>query len=233
LRLAAILLALFLTSAIIRPGAVDADFPAAELSPQLVFECLPDRSVSVELRWASSYQGPQWLDVSLFDNAFAPGTFAGFGPLPVAATSFATPGLAGGAVYFARVNTLTTGGWAASPTLIFATPNDCPSTHLPPGISAGPEGCPDGCVWTDRLDYASYAAGELVHYCFYLPVAGGVRIITLKPDGTTLVVVDGFVNGTSGCAGPFLAAEPFGLRTVLMYGGSADMPVSQWHFVVR
>jgi hypothetical protein len=225
------LLALFLTGAIVSSPQAEAAFPAAELSPHLVFECLPDRSVSVELRWASSFQGPQWLDVSLFDNAFAPGTFAGFGPLPAAATSFATPGLVGGAVYFARVNTLTPDGWAASSTLIFATPADCPSTHLPPGISAGPEGCPDGCVWTDRPDFAAYAAGELVHYCFYRPAPGHVRIVTFKPDATLLVVVDGYVGGTSGCAGPFLAAEPFGLRTVLMYAG--DAPVAQWHFVVR
>jgi hypothetical protein len=212
--------------------SADAAFPAAELSPNLVFHCQPDQTVSAVLRWESSFQGVQWLDVSLFDNAFAVGTFAGFGPLTAAATAFETPGLAGGAVYYARVNTLTSGGWASSPTLIFATPADCPPSSVPLGLVVGPEHCPIACLWTERPDYDTYFAGELVTYCFFISLPADIRIVATKPDGQVLLV-EGFVNGTSGCAGPFQAAEPAGLRTVRLYAGPALILAAETLFYVR
>ena len=212
-----------------RVRGAEAAFPAAEFSPNLVFHCQPDQTVSAVLRWGSSFQGVQWVDISLFDNDFA-GTFAGFGPLPAAATEFETPGLAGGALYYARVNTLTFGGWEASPTLIFATPADCPPSSVPPGLVVGPEQCPIACLWTERPDYDTYFAGELVTYCFFISLPADIRIVVTKPDGQ-LVLVEGFADGASGCAGPFLAAAPLGLRTVQLH--VAGIPAAETHFFVR
>ena len=215
-----------------RIRGADAAFPAAELSPNLVFHCQPDQTVSVVLRWETSFQGAQWVDVSLFDNDFAAGTFAGFGAFAATTTEFETPGLAGGALYYARVNTLTSGGWASSPTLIFAMPADCPPSSIPPGLVLGPEHCPIACLWTERPDYDTYNLGELVNYCFFISLPADIRIVATKPDGQA-VLVEGFVNGTSGCAGPFQAAEPLGLRTVRLYAGPGLILAAETHFYVR
>jgi hypothetical protein len=46
----------------------------------------------------------QWLDLSLFDNGFAPGTFVGTGPLPASGASFLWPGILPGSVHYFRLN---------------------------------------------------------------------------------------------------------------------------------
>jgi hypothetical protein len=61
--------------------AARAQFPAAEISTGLVFECLPDNTIRTHFLWTPSQQGPQWLDLSLFDNGFALGTFLASGPM--------------------------------------------------------------------------------------------------------------------------------------------------------
>src|SRR5581483_7493837 len=174
------------------PPAVRAQSPAAEISTGLVFECLPDNTVRAHFLWTSSGQGEQWVDLSLFDNGFAPGTFLGAGPLPPGQTVFAWDGLIPNATHYLRVNTLTADGWFPSQTLIFSTPGDCPFAVQPPQAPATVN-CPDldlsqlsGCVWTMKPDFATYAIGERVDYCYFVSQPTDVRVVATKPDGTSL-----------------------------------------------
>jgi len=75
----------------------------------------------VTFLWTPSGAGPQWLDLSLFDNGFPPGYFVGVGPLPPQAWGFIWDGLQPGATHYLRVNTLSQGGWQSSETLAFTT----------------------------------------------------------------------------------------------------------------
>jgi hypothetical protein len=62
-------------------------------------------------------QGPQWLDVSLVNNGFAPGTFTSLGPISGNVGYQVAPSLGPrDAVHYWRINTLTAQGWVASPT---------------------------------------------------------------------------------------------------------------------
>lgn len=88
-------------------------------------ECLPDGRVRINVSWDSSGQGVQWVDLSLFNNGFAPGSFIGQGPLPSGQESFTWDGLLPGYTHFLRVNTNTGGGWLASNTLAFMTTSTC------------------------------------------------------------------------------------------------------------
>ena len=64
----------------------------------------------------------QRLDLSLFDNGFAGGTFIGAGPLWGSAQTFTWDGLLPGAVHYYRVNTKSAlGGWHPSGTYSFRT----------------------------------------------------------------------------------------------------------------
>lgn len=63
----------------------------------------------------------QWLDLTRFDNGFAPGTFVSAGPLTTTESSHVWDGLEPGARHFWRVNTLTYGGWMTSATGTFTT----------------------------------------------------------------------------------------------------------------
>ena len=81
-----------------------------------------DHSVRITFVWRASGAGPQWLDLSIFGNGFAPGSFVtapSFGP---GAWGFVWDGLLEGATHFARLNTLTRAGWMPSATLPFYTP---------------------------------------------------------------------------------------------------------------
>lgn len=78
-------------------------------------------SVSTTLSWAPSRRGEQWLDISLFNNGFIPGTFIGIGPFPPETDAFVWRGLLPGIMHFLRVNTLSPYGWEPSQTVAFAT----------------------------------------------------------------------------------------------------------------
>jgi hypothetical protein len=78
-------------------------------------------TVLVTFSWQPSGAGSQWLDLSLLDNGFAPGTIVGVGPLPADASTFAWDGLVGGMTHYVRINTLTPAGWVPSQTLAFTT----------------------------------------------------------------------------------------------------------------
>jgi hypothetical protein len=214
-----------------------AAYPAADLNTGLVFDCLGDGKLSVDLRWASSNLGPQWVDLSTHDNDFAGGSFLGHGPLVSGGSALTWYGIEPRTRYFVRVNTLTYAGWFASPTMIFDSPADCHST-APPAHYPGPATCDGlrsdeltGCVWTDVGDWGSYDIGDNVTYCYYPTQPAEVQVIATKPDDTTLLVASGYANATTACIGPFQAWHPSGLRTVRFYGDGRLLDVK--HFYVE
>jgi hypothetical protein len=84
--------------------------------------CLPGGSVRMEVAWNPSGHGVQWLDLSLFNNNFAPGTFIGAGPLSPGQNVLFWDGLLPGRPHFIRVNTASPEGWTPTQTLSFTTP---------------------------------------------------------------------------------------------------------------
>src|SRR4051812_30704260 len=98
--LATILAFLFAAGVFLKaPTKAEADFPASDLSTSLVFDCLPGNQIRVHLQWATYGQGLQWVDLSVFNNDFAPGTFLSLGPLSPAQSSFAWDGLLPGVLH--------------------------------------------------------------------------------------------------------------------------------------
>ncbi len=226
-----------------RPAPAIAGYPAAELSSSLLFHCLPDATVRVDLRWTTNNVGAQWMDLSLFNNDFQAGTFQTQGPLPSTQTGTSWDGLTPNSWYVGRVNTLTPYGWFASQPLAFMTPLDCLSAgaataYYPPPTPASclnlpPTGQPNGCVWTARDDYLTYTVGEPVVYCYTVTQPMYVRIVAQRPDGSVTTITDHFDPGTGACIGPYQASFPLGLRTISMYGGPGYQLLSQTHFYVR
>jgi hypothetical protein len=100
-------------------------------------QCLGPNEVRVGFTWTGYNEGPQWVDLSLSDNGFFPGTFVGLGPLASSQTSFTWDGILAGLTHFLRVNTLTAAGWSTSPTIAFTTRNDCQFVaQVAPGVGA-------------------------------------------------------------------------------------------------
>src|SRR6185295_7680755 len=88
--------------------------PGPALGPGIMIaQCLSTapNSVRVTFLWTPSRSGQQWLDLSVFNNGFAPGTFIGAGGFGQQVYGFIWPGLVQGTTHFARVNTLTNAGW--------------------------------------------------------------------------------------------------------------------------
>jgi hypothetical protein len=220
-----------------RTPPAQAAFPAADLHTGLVFDCLADGNLSVDLRWASSNTGPQWVDMSRFDNDFA-GGFFNHGPLISGSSSLTWYGLEASTWYFVRVNTLTANGWYPSTTMSFFTPADCHSFNPPAVTAPGTSTCPGlsnsyltGCVWSSRLDYGIFGLNEPVSFCYYVTQPADIRVIVVKPDNSTLLVTDGFSNATGACIGPFSSYFPLGERTIYLYGNGALLGES--HFYVQ
>ena len=90
----------------------------------MVSQCLSTdpNSVRVIFLWTPSQAGIQYLDLSAYNNDFAPGTFLGLGAFAPGAWGVVWDGLAQGTTHFARVDTLSATGWHASQTLAFYTP---------------------------------------------------------------------------------------------------------------
>jgi hypothetical protein len=93
--------------------------------------------VTVTFNWSSGLAGDQYLDLSIWNNGFAPGTFVGVGPVPSGGKSFTWYGLSRGATHFWRVNTATSAGWSASNTGSFATLSCIPPLKACIGHMAG------------------------------------------------------------------------------------------------
>jgi hypothetical protein len=64
----------------------------------------------------------QWVDLSLFDNGFRPGTFIGAGPLAGSESTFTWEGLLPEALHYWRVNSFVGGAWQPSQTGVLVTP---------------------------------------------------------------------------------------------------------------
>lgn len=157
-----------------RPAATPAGFPSASRQ-----YCTP--ALGVTFTWTSSGDGPQWLDLSLADNGFAPGTFVSVGPLAAGVAQFDWVGLAMGRVHFVRVNTLTAAGWQASPTASFVT-----------GVCAGP---------------SPAQLGAVIPYCNFTTLLGGFNWTPSQPSGLVQwldlsTYNNDFAPGTFVLAGP-------------------------------
>ncbi len=99
--------------------------PAPAQGPGImVAECaeVASNAVRVFFLWTPSRSGTQWLDLSVFNNGFAPGSFVTTGGLGPQAWGFVWTGILEGTTHFARVNTLTSAGWKPGDTLAFYTP---------------------------------------------------------------------------------------------------------------
>lgn len=100
-------------------------------------QCLSADQVRVVFSWTGYNEGPQWVDLSLTNNGFFPGTFVGLGPLASNQTTFTWDGILAGLTHYLRVNTLTSSGWSTSATLVFATRSDCQYvSQIPQGVGA-------------------------------------------------------------------------------------------------
>lgn len=107
------------------PSPAPSPPPAPAEGPGLmVAECrgAADHSARAIFLWTPSRAGTQWLDISIFNNGFAPGTFVAAGAFAPQSWGFVWDGLLQGTTHFARVNTLTAAGWMSSQTLAFYTP---------------------------------------------------------------------------------------------------------------
>ncbi len=95
------------------------------ISSPVVFEqhCSTARpgAASVTFHWAPADTAQQSLDLSLFNNDFAPGTFIASGPLPSGQAELTWDGLAERKTHYARINALTPTGWRPSPAVPFTT----------------------------------------------------------------------------------------------------------------
>ena len=107
------------------PSSAEAAYPGADFVNVISQECLPNNKVRITVTWVTYNQGHQWVDLSLFNNGFAWGTFLGAGPLPSWQSSLTWDGLISGYWHYLRVNTLTSWGWVPSHTIAFFTRTDC------------------------------------------------------------------------------------------------------------
>ncbi len=115
------------------PTATPAPNPAA--GPGIMqLECRGATADSVRafFLWNPSRSGPQWLDLSIFNDGFAPGRFVGVGGFPNAHWGFIWDGLRQGTTHYARINTLTSEGWKSGPVLEFFTPVCDAAAYEPP-----------------------------------------------------------------------------------------------------
>ena len=93
----------------------------------VTYSCTGGGRATVTFRWAptSSPGFFQFLDLTLFNNNFAPGTFLGLGPMAPIQQAQVWPGIIANAVHYFRVNTFTVFGWGPSQTGTFVA--QCPS----------------------------------------------------------------------------------------------------------
>jgi len=100
-------------------------------TPQLVnagtTECTPTSGRAAFAWTAVPGATGYWVDLSLDNNGFRPGTFVGNGPFK--STSITWDGVQPGITYYWRINALTESGWATSLTGTFVP---CGSTTLQP-----------------------------------------------------------------------------------------------------
>jgi hypothetical protein len=96
-----------------------------ETAFRLFEDCLPGRILRMRLQWLTLNAGTQYVDLSLLNNGWEDGTYAGSQALSPSTTSLIWAGLLQGEWHYLRVNTETSEGWQASTTIAFVTRSDC------------------------------------------------------------------------------------------------------------
>src|SRR4051812_29553762 len=99
--------------------------------------CNPDGTLSVMITWTAYNTGAQWLDLSLYNNGFAPGTFVGFGPVGPNVNFVTWTGILNNTTYYLRMNTQTSTAWYPSETISFTT-SPCPILATIPVVVPDP-----------------------------------------------------------------------------------------------
>ncbi len=132
-------LATLVWGAVPSPGAAQAA-PTVAVTGQTCSDAVPGR-VAVTFAWELGGARAQsvWLDLSLFDNGFAEGTYARVGPLSPGDSSFVWDGLLAEEPHYLRMYVLYADGWRAAPTVAFAT-GSCTSAV---GLSKVTQECDD------------------------------------------------------------------------------------------
>jgi hypothetical protein len=139
------------------------------------------------LSWIPSAPDETWLDVSLFDNGFQPGTFLGHGPHPSRSKHqvIEWEGLRPRAVHYYRINARVGSQWYEITRGVFETPD---------------------CIWVSRIACDEQSRVEVTLFVrppgiteMAVPIETWLDL-TLRPDG--------FRPGTFLGAGPFAVGEP-------------------------
>jgi hypothetical protein len=87
--------------------------PCTAVDLQSQQSCAADGRIEFSWKPSSLPVVEQWLDVTRFDNGFAPGTYSAAGPLAPDADTLEWDGLAGAAIFW-RLTMLTDDGWVYS-----------------------------------------------------------------------------------------------------------------------
>lgn len=125
----------------------------------------------------------QWLDLTIFDNGFQPGTFLGLGGMAGNVGLYQLPGLTPGLPHVWRINSLTAGGWVTSESGFFVP---CGG----PVLLWGPMSCKDHFNATLDFHWAPMAD------------SGSIQYVDLSSDPN-------FAPGNFAGAGPIAAGVAF------------------------
>jgi len=202
------------------PSSAEA-YPGADNFQVVGQDCLGPNNVRLYLQWTSYGFGPQWFDVSLQNNGFAPTTFVGAGPIASGQGNFVWEGFVPGARHYLRVNTLTQFGWSVSQTYQFVTQNCGFGGGGGGGFKNGPhcdgatwcagdpipsfcaqQGLYAGCIWVNRSynNPFAYTQGEAISICYWVPSPGYVYIQTTRtPTNGTTVNLNAYDDGNGDC----------------------------------
>ncbi len=173
---------------------------SAAAPPYVQFQSCAGGNLTAYIEWASTNTGQQWLDLSLSDYGFAPGTFLSAGPLTVSQRAYLWGSVLQNRTHYVRVNTLTAAGWQPGPTASFTT-GDCGRpvpARLDVALTTGCEGgmlvesfswttaTPIGLAqWLDlSTQNSGFAPGTFVSSELLVSVAATFRWAGLLPDAT-------------------------------------------------
>lgn len=216
--LAAFVVALPGNGASLAPPSAEA-YPGADNFQVVGQECLGVNNVRLHMQWTSYNLGPQWFDVSWYNNGWIWNTFVGTGPIASGQSTFVWDGFSAGMRHYLRVNTLTFYGWYESQTYSFVT-RTCGGGGGGGGPKTGPhcdgvawcagdpipaqcasQGLYNGCVWVNRIyTNAIYNVGEPIAICYWVPAPGYVYIQTTRLNtGGVTVVLNAWDDGNGDC----------------------------------
>jgi hypothetical protein len=182
----------------LRPGGV-ADAYNSYVNVDVA--CAQGGGVDALISWPSG-SGPTAVDISLRNNNWQMGTYAGLGSVAAGVRSVVAAGLMPNAIYFVRVTQQLQGGWVdESPTMVFRTPGDCALLLAKQVIFVTIEGGETG-------DTGSPSAGGAADNCH--PNYYGA---CLSPDSEDYDCEGSGGNGPDFIKGPVYisGSDPFGL----------------------